>query len=70
LAYLHTQPIIVPAGIPVDLDAMSQTLAPHHPVAPLQAPAGTTLVQIEPAPAPSGAAATPQPGPESLEPPE
>ena len=32
LAYLHTQPVIVPAGIPVDLDAMSSTLAPHHPV--------------------------------------
>ena len=32
LAYLHTQPVIVAAGIPVDLDAMSSTLAPHHPV--------------------------------------
>lgn len=72
LAYLHTQPVIVPAGIPVDLDAMSSTLAPHHPVAPLAAPAGTTLVQIESAPAQSRAAstATSQPGLEPLEPPE
>ncbi len=72
LAYLHAQPVIVPAGIPVDLDAMSSTLAPHHPVAPLPAPAGTTLVQIESAPAQSRAAstATSQPGPEPLEPPE
>ena len=72
LAYLHTQPVIVPAGIPVDLDAMSSTLAPHHPVAPLPAPAGTTLVQIESAPAQSRAAstATSQRGPEPLEPPE
>ncbi len=43
LAYLHTQPVIVAAGIPVDLDAMSSTLAPHHPVAPQPAPAGSTL---------------------------
>jgi membrane protease YdiL (CAAX protease family) len=47
LAYLYTQPVIVPAGIPVELNAMSASLAPHHPVAPLSAPAGTTLVQIE-----------------------
>jgi uncharacterized protein len=47
LAYLYTQPVIVPAGIPVELNAMSASLAPHHPVAPLPAPAGTTLVQIE-----------------------
>jgi membrane protease YdiL (CAAX protease family) len=52
LAYLHTQPVIVAAGIPIDLDAMSSTLAPHHPVAPQPAPAGTTLVQIEAAPKP------------------
>jgi uncharacterized protein len=72
LAYLHTQPVIVPAGIPVDLDAMSSTLAPHHPAAPLPAPAGTTLVQIESAPAqsPAVSTATPQPGPDPLEPPE
>jgi uncharacterized protein len=53
LAYLHTQPVIVAAGIPVDLDAMSSTLAPHHPVEPQPAPAGSTLVQIEAAPASS-----------------
>jgi uncharacterized protein len=52
LAYLHTQPVIVAAGIPVNLDAMSSTLAPHHPVTPPPAPAGTTLVQIESAPKP------------------
>jgi uncharacterized protein len=52
LAYLHTQPVIVAAGIPVNLDAMSSTLAPHHPVAPPPAPAGTTLVQIVSAPKP------------------
>jgi uncharacterized protein len=49
-AYLYNQPVIVPAGIPVDLDAMSSTLAPHHPVAPPPPPAGNTLVQIQPAP--------------------
>jgi len=47
LAYLYNQPIIVAAGIPVELNAMSASLAPHHPVAPIAAPAGTTLVQIE-----------------------
>ena len=47
-AYLYTQPVIVPAGIPVDLDAMSSVLAPHHAAAPLPAPAGSTLVQITP----------------------
>jgi uncharacterized protein len=47
LAYLYTQPVIVPAGIPVDLGTMSASLSPHHPVAPLPAPAGTILVQIE-----------------------
>ena len=62
LAYIYTQPVIVPAGIPVDLDAMSSTLAPHHPVTP--APAGTTLVQIESLPSPSRALQEP------LEPPE
>jgi uncharacterized protein len=46
-AYLYTQPVIVAAGIPVNLDAMSKTLAPHHPVEPPPAPvAGSTLVQI------------------------
>ena len=45
-AYLYNQPVIIPAGIPVDLDAMSRTLAPHHPVAPPPPPAGSTLVQI------------------------
>jgi len=47
-AYLYTQPVIIPAGMPIDLDAMSRSLAPHHPVAPPPAPAGSTLVQIEP----------------------
>jgi uncharacterized protein len=61
LAYLHTQPVIVAAGIPIDLDAMSNTLAPHHPVAPAPAPAGVTLVQIESAP---------KPPPPSTQPPE
>jgi hypothetical protein len=61
LAYLHTQPVIVAAGIPIDLDARSNTLAPHHPVAPAPAPAGVTLVQIESAP---------KPPPPSTQPPE
>ena len=52
LAYQHAQPVIVAAGIPVDLDAMSSTLAPHHPVDPPTPLAGTTLVQIESAPKP------------------
>jgi hypothetical protein len=71
-AYLYTQPVIVPAGIPVNLDAMSSTLAPHHadPVQP--APAGTTLVQISPSQAPPlpVSSAMPQAGPEPKEPPE
>ncbi len=75
-AYLYTQPVIVPAGIPVDLDAMSRTLAPHHPVAPQPAPAGSTLVQIEsiapssPAPSLPVSSALPQAGAEPQEPPE
>ncbi len=48
-AYLYNQPVIVAAGIPVDLDGMSSKLAPHHPVDPPVAPAGATLVQILPA---------------------
>src|ERR1700722_11012831 len=74
LAYLYTQPVIVPAGIPVDLDAMSSTLAPHHPVIlPPAPPAGTTLVQIASLPQSSPRPATPslpQSGAESQEPPE
>jgi membrane protease YdiL (CAAX protease family) len=73
LAYLYTQPVIVPAGIPVDLDAMSSTLAPHHPVIPPPAPAGTTLVQIASSPPSSPRPATPAlplSGPEPQEPPE
>ena len=75
-AYRYTQPVIIPAGIPVDLDAMSSTLAPHHPVAPPPPPAGSTLVQIEPVSSPPQApplpvsSALPQAGPESQEPPE
>jgi membrane protease YdiL (CAAX protease family) len=64
LAYLHTQPVIVAAGIPIDLDAMSSTLAPHHPVAPQPAPAGTTLVQIESAPKPPHSSTQPPEIPE------
>jgi membrane protease YdiL (CAAX protease family) len=63
LAYLHTQPVIVAAGIPVDLDAMSSTLAPHHPVTPPPAPAGTTLVQIESVPKPPPPIPPPSPSP-------
>jgi len=63
LAYLYTQPVILPAGIPVDLDAMSSKLAPHHPAA-APAPAGTTLVQIESAPSPSPSRTQPQEPPE------
>jgi hypothetical protein len=47
-AYIYTQPVIIPAGMPIDLDAMSRSLAPHHPVAPQPASAGATLVQIDP----------------------
>ena len=64
LAYLHTQPVIVAAGIPVDLDAMSSTLAPHHPVAPQPAPAGSTLVQIEATPGSSQPRIQPPEAPE------
>jgi membrane protease YdiL (CAAX protease family) len=64
LAYLHTQPVIVAAGIPIDLDAMSSTLAPHHPVAAQMPPAGTTLVQIESAPKPPPSSTPPPEIPE------
>jgi hypothetical protein len=60
LAYLHAQPVIVAAGIPVDLDAMSSTLAPHHAAISTEEPAGTKLVQIEMTP----------PRPQTQEPPE
>jgi hypothetical protein len=73
LAYLYTQPVIVPAGIPVDLDAMSSTLAPHHPVILPPAPAGATLVQIATLPQSPPRPATPAlplSGPEPQEPPE
>ena len=75
-AYLYAQPVILPAGIPVNLDAMSRSLAPHHPVDSQPAPAGTALVQIEslsrPSPSPSlpVSSAPPQAGVESQEPPE
>jgi uncharacterized protein len=61
LAYLHAQPVIVAAGIPVDLDAMSSTLAPHHPIDPPAPLAGTTLVQIESAPKPPRSSNEPPP---------
>src|ERR1700733_14982773 len=74
LAYLYTQPVIVAAGIPVNLDAMSSTLAPHHPVILPPAPAaGTTLVQIASLPQSAPRSSTPslpQSGPEPQEPPE
>jgi uncharacterized protein len=60
-AYLYAQPVIIPAGIPVELNAMSRTLAPHHPVAAEPAPAGPTLVQITPFPGPSAPPAPPLP---------
>jgi membrane protease YdiL (CAAX protease family) len=72
-AYLYTQPVIVPAGIPIDLDAMSATLAPHHPVTPLPPPAGTTLVQIGPLPSPPPlpvSSVLPQASSESPDPPK
>jgi uncharacterized protein len=68
-AYLYTQPVIVPAGIPVDLDVMSRTLAPHH--AEALPPAGTTLVQIGSISAAPPLPAKPGPAlPEMREPPE
>lgn len=50
--YLYNAPVILPAGIPVDLDAMSSKLAPHHAAEAAVAPAGATLVQILPASTP------------------
>jgi membrane protease YdiL (CAAX protease family) len=64
LAYLHAQPVIVAAGIPIDLEAMSSSLAPHHPVAPQPPPAGSTLVQIEPVSSSSPSRVPPQEPPE------
>jgi uncharacterized protein len=79
-AYLYTQPVIIPAGIPVDLDAMSRTLAPHHPVDPPPPPAGASLVQItslssstqptQPNPVPAATSAAPLPVAEPQERPE
>jgi uncharacterized protein len=71
-AYLYTQPVIVAAGIPVNLDAMSSALAPHHPDPAQPPPAGTTLVQISPSQAPPLpiSSAMPQAGSEPKEPPE
>jgi uncharacterized protein len=66
LAYQHTQPVIVAAGIPVDLDAMSSVVAPHHEAHPQAAPAGSTLVQIQPSPT----RVIPEVRPDILEPPE
>jgi membrane protease YdiL (CAAX protease family) len=73
-AYLYTQPVIIPAGMPIDLDAMSHSLAPHHPVAAQPAPAGATLVQIDtisPSQSPPlpVSSAPPQSVPEPQEPP-
>jgi uncharacterized protein len=68
-AYLYTQPVIIPAGMPIDLDAMSRTLAPHHSEAP--PPAGTGLVQIGSLAAPPPLPVKPVPPPvEAQEPPE
>jgi uncharacterized protein len=70
-AYLYTQPVIVAAGIPVDLDAMSRSLAPHHPVESQPTPpAGETLVQIStlsPAPPPPPAPISTIPSPATPE---
>jgi uncharacterized protein len=74
LAYQHAQPVIVAAGIPVNLDAMSPLVAPHHAqIVEAAPPAGSTLVQIQPASTPSSSrapSAFPDPGPESFQPPE
>jgi hypothetical protein len=53
LSWQFNQPVIIPRGIPVDLDAMSRTLAPHHPVDPPVLPAGSGLVQISVPPKPT-----------------
>jgi uncharacterized protein len=53
LSWKYNQPVIVPRGIPVDLDAMSRTLAPHHPPPPPPVPAGSGLVQINIPPKPA-----------------
>jgi uncharacterized protein len=56
LSWQYNQPVIVPGGIPVDLDSMRGVLAPHHPQeesAPPPVPAGSTLVQISIPPKPT-----------------
>jgi membrane protease YdiL (CAAX protease family) len=65
-AYLYNQPVIVAAGMPVNLDAMSSTLAPHHASEPQPAPAGVGLVQIMPVPASVAPTMPPLPQPEEL----
>jgi uncharacterized protein len=67
-SYLYNQPVIIAAGIPVDLDAMSQKLAPHH--TPPPAPAGATLVQIIPTAPPPVSTVFPRPQAESRESPD
>jgi uncharacterized protein len=76
LDYVHNQPVIVAGGIPVDLDAMSNVLAPHHQAEVPVAPAGSTLVQIIPAapsripPAPASQVSPAELEQERREPPE
>jgi uncharacterized protein len=54
LSYQYAQPVIVAAGIPVDIDALNanarqQANDTHAAMFPPAAPAGSTLVQIAPA---------------------
>jgi membrane protease YdiL (CAAX protease family) len=52
-SWQYNQPVIVPGGIPVDLDAMRSTLTPHHPVDAPSVPAPPPLVQISLPPKPT-----------------
>lgn len=48
-ARLYAEPVIVPGGIPVDLDAMSHVLAPHHPREPIAAEKLVQIASFQPA---------------------
>ncbi len=60
LDFLHNAPVLVPGGIPVDLDAAARRQ--HESAMGRAAPAAPSLVQIIPAQAPAGSNPTSAPG--------
>jgi hypothetical protein len=64
LDFRHNAPVIVPGGIPVDLDAAARRQH-EAAMAPAAEPAAPALVQIFPAAAPSSPSKAPQPASQS-----